>query len=151
MRSVNRITGVLTLLVAVVVVGASHDLPLYDKHVPGPGLFPFALALIMAVLALPLLVSQANGSVSLSRAWSPDQRRVAGTLAATALLTFFVPILGFPLTAAIFLSTLTLWWGHYRWWTVILGSVFLSILMLVVFQLWLGLPLPGGLIGFMGS
>lgn len=147
MRSENRIAGVSTLLVATIVLWGSRNLPLYDKRVPGPGLFPVVLALLMVALAIPLLVGRVTDAVSQSQEWSPDHRRVAGTLAATALLTLLIPILGFVVTTAIFLSALTLWWGNYRWWAVVLGSGLLSIVMLAVFQFWLGLVLPGGIVG----
>jgi putative tricarboxylic transport membrane protein len=115
---------------------------------PGPGFFPFWLALALAVVAVALIVqSSAPGT----RVVAPERLRygkVVLALVAGAVYAFALEPLGFLVTTFAFLMFL-LSAIEARGWlisAIIAGATALA--SHVVFKIWLGVQLPAGPWGF---
>jgi putative tricarboxylic transport membrane protein len=129
-------------------------LSLTDRLGPGPGFFPFWLALIGAVLAVALLVTTFREAVDPADAGTRvlphgvgGQRWLAivGLLAAVTLVMDYV---GFRLAMLIFNAALVVALGERRWWMIAVFAVLGSIGVYYVFTTWLDVLLPVGRIGF---
>ena len=128
-------------------------LSLTDRLGPGPGFFPFWLALIGIVLAVALLVTTAREP----HAPEGDDTRVlphgAGGLRWLAIVvllaaaTAAMSVVGFRIAMLIFNAGLLLALGERRWWAIALFAVLGSFGVYYVFTTWLDVLLPTGWTG----
>ncbi len=125
-------------------------LSLTDRLGPGPGFFPFWLALIGAVLAVALLVTTFREAVDPADAevrilpHGPGGQRWLAIIALLAAAAAVMEIIGFRLTMLIFNTTLVIVLGERRWWLIALFAVLGSFGVYHVFTTWLDVLLPNG-------
>ncbi len=125
-------------------------LSLTDRLGPGPGFFPFWLAVIGAVLAIALLVSiwrealdPANDDVRILPHGSGGRRWLAIVLLLAAV-TVAMEFIGFRLAMLIFNAALVIALGERRWWLIVLFAMLGSFGVHYVFTTWLDVLLPDG-------
>ncbi len=128
----------------------SNKMGMVYGNAPGSGFLPFWLSLVLAGLSLLLIL---NG---LRRPTGQDSRiawpsgRGLGWIAATtvALLAypFLVPIIGYILSTFAFIFVLVYLLGSYRWYTSASLSLGLAVGLYLIFQAWLAMELPTGLL-----
>lgn len=128
-------------------------LSLTDRLGPGPGFFPFWLALVGIVLAVALLISTAREP----RAPEGDDARIlphgAGGLRWLAIVvllaaaTAAMSIVGFRIAMLVFNAAMLIALGERRWWAVALFAVLGSFGVYYVFTTWLDVLLPTGELG----
>jgi putative tricarboxylic transport membrane protein len=132
-------------------------LSLTDRLGPGPGFFPFWLALIGIVLSLALFVSiwrepqaaapDASEEVVriLPHGWGAMRCfAIIGLLAAVTIAMEFV---GFRLAMLVFNAALVIALGERRWWVVAVFALLGSFGVYYVFTTWLDVLLPTGQFG----
>ena len=131
-------------------------LSLTDRLGPGPGFFPFWLALIGIVLSLALLVSiwreprpATDASLEevriLPHGWGALRcLAIVGLLAAVTIAMEFV---GFRLAMLVFNAALVIALGERRWWIIAVFAVLGSFGVYYLFTTWLDVLLPTGQFG----
>jgi len=131
-------------------------LSLTDRLGPGPGFFPFWLALIGIVLSIALIVSvwreprpPADGPVEeiriLPHGWGARRWfAIVGLLAAVTIAMEFV---GFRLAMLVFNASLVIALGERRWWLIAVFAVLGSFGVYYLFTTWLDVLLPTGRFG----
>ena len=131
-------------------------LSLTDRLGPGPGFFPFWLALIGIVLSLGLLLSiwreprpAADASIEevgiLPQGWGALRcLAIVGPLAAVTVAMEFV---GFRLAMLVFNAALVIALGERRWWLIAVFAVLGSFGVYYLFTTWLDVLLPTGQFG----
>lgn len=131
-------------------------LSLTDRLGPGPGFFPFWLALIGIVLSLALFVSiwresppAADGPAEEARilpyGWGAMRCfAIIGLLAAVTVAMEFV---GFRIAMLVFNAALVIALGERRWWLIALFAALGSFGVYYVFTTWLDVLLPTGQFG----
>jgi putative tricarboxylic transport membrane protein len=150
-RSKDAVGGVVMLLFGVLSAALSLQLPLGRFRAPGSGLFPFALGLLLVLLAGLYLGSLSRrgseGTQAASGPWIPAVGRMPAFLAAIVAATaLFVP-LGFPATAFVLMASLLRILGMKRWSLVLTVSAIAAVASYGLFVQWLQIPLPKGWIG----
>lgn len=145
MRAADRITGAVTLLTGVWVAALAAGMRLLAGGVPGPGLLPLLCGVLLAGFGVALLLKPADAGTPIAWPQPRDGGRVAGALAALAVFTGLVPVVGFPVAAAVFLTGMIWWWARSDLWRAALAGVTLAVAMTLVFQVWLNAPLPEGI------
>jgi putative tricarboxylic transport membrane protein len=151
MKRPYQITAVLCILFAAFVLRQSLALRLYTSMGPGPGFFPFWLAILFAGLAL-IMLGQAIFARSDPRpadffATRTGYLRIAaivGSLAGTVLL---LDPLGFRLTTLAFYLVLLNVLSRQSWLVTLVIAVAGSFGVYYVFAEVLRIPLPVGLLG----
>ncbi|MBL0897909.1 MAG: tripartite tricarboxylate transporter TctB family protein [Reyranella sp.] len=129
-------------------------LSLTDRLGPGPGFFPFWLAVIGAALAIGLLVQIWRGAPAVANAderilpHGPGGRRWAAIVLLLAAVTVAMELIGFRLAMLVFNAALVFALGERRWWLIAVFSVLGSFGVFYVFTTWLDVLLPTGLLGF---
>lgn len=131
-------------------------LSLTDRLGPGPGFFPFWLALIGIVLSLALLVSVWREPRPATDA-SPEEVHVLphgwGALRCLAIIgllaavTIAMEFVGFRLAMLVFNAALVIALGERRWWLIAVFAVLGSFGVYYVFTTWLDVLLPTGQFG----
>ncbi len=128
-------------------------LPLTDRLGPGPGFFPFWLALIGAVLAVSLLVTTFREAADPSDSdvrilpHGPGAARWLAIVGLLAAVTLVMDYVGFRLSMLVFNAALVFALGDRRWWVIVLFSVLGSFGVFYVFTTWLDVLLPVGRFG----
>ncbi|HEV8338846.1 MAG TPA: tripartite tricarboxylate transporter TctB family protein [bacterium] len=116
---------------------------------PGAGFFPFWLALGVTICAGIILFQSlrapagANGGdrpFIPARAWKPLLIVFLPMAAVVAVIDY----LGIYIGGAVYLGGYTWLVGRHRWYTVILVSVLVPLLLFFTFERWFLLPLPKG-------
>jgi putative tricarboxylic transport membrane protein len=146
-------TGVM-LLFCVLAAWQSWLLPLTDKLGPGPGFFPFWMALIGVALAIGLLVVTAVEPVATSiepadgegriLPHGPGASRWFAIVALLAVAAAAMEFAGFRITMLVFNAALAIALGERRWWVIALFAVLGSVGVFYVFTTWLDVLLPVG-------
>ena len=128
-------------------------LPLTDRLGPGPGFFPFWLALIGTVLAVALLVTtfREAGDPSDSETrilpHGPGAARWLAIVGLLAAVTIVMDVVGVRIAMLVFNAALVIALGDRRWWVIALFSVLGSFGVYYVFTTWLDVLLPVGRFG----
>lgn len=131
-------------------------LSLTDRLGPGPGFFPFWLALIGIVLSLALLVSiwreprpSPDASTEefriLPYGWGA--RRCFAIVGLLAAVTIAMEFVGFRLAMLVFNAALVIALGERRWWLIAVFAVLGSFGVYYLFTTWLDVLLPTGRFG----
>ncbi len=130
----------------------SFAYPYHDKLGPGPGFFPFWMALITMGLSSVLFVQTTWGSVveKPNATLVPDRAgsmRILAVLGALVVCLFLLDPLGFRLSLLLFLLFLPFALGWRKWWMIAIFAVIGSFGVFHVFYYWLKTPLPIGVFG----
>jgi putative tricarboxylic transport membrane protein len=136
----------------VICIGAFR-LSLGSMNNPGPGMFPFLAGAILAILASILLFQSIR-----SRETPPTEdaffvgaggtRKAGLILIALFAYSLGMEYLGFILGTTLFLAFLLAVVEPQRWYIVVFGSLFSSLLAYAIFKVAFDTPLPAGLYGF---
>jgi hypothetical protein len=120
---------------------------------PGPGFFPLVLSAALLLVALALLVlglrsgAAARGGASIELPGGTEPRKLLGSVGVFALYIALFEWLGFVLATAGFLSVLFGALARYRWPVAVGAGVALTIAAYLVFNTWLQVRLPHGVLG----
>lgn len=152
MNRLETTAGALMLAVGVAVLVGAWDFPFLLKGVPGPGFLPFLISLGIIASGVVLVIRANKQPARANVTWPPlsGWARVALMLATMAASFWLLEALGFLVVTAVFMAVMVYCLGERSW--RILGTVpVLSALGLyLVFAVWLRVPLPKGIITFLG-
>ncbi len=129
-------------------------LSLTDRLGPGPGFFPFWLALIGAVLAVALLITTfreaADPSVAETRILPHGDggKRWLAIVVLLAAVTVAMEFVGFRIAMLAFNAVLVIALGERRWWVIAVFAILGSFGVYYVFTTWLDVLLPVSWFGF---
>jgi len=112
---------------------------------PGAGFVPFGSATVLACLSIVIFfkgLGEKKDDLKFGRGW----KKCAWVLGNLLFYYFFLEKLGFPITAfVIIFSLLSL--HNRKWGSVFLAALFTVFLSYVIFERWLGVRLPKGVLG----
>jgi putative tricarboxylic transport membrane protein len=119
---------------------------------PGPGFFPFYLALFFTIVSLALILrflrsAASDQEVPQRVAKTVRAEKVFATLLGLIVYAFALEWLGFLLSTFILMLFLFKAIDPLAWPAAIGGSLATALLSYVVFKIWLQIALPAGLLG----
>jgi len=115
----------------------------------GAGFFPAVLLSLLGVLSgILLIVSLKNRSITQSAPWPRKLAPLAVIISSVLAYAIVLPMVGF--WASTFLFTLIMFRYGYpeRWLMPLLGAFIASASALLIFEIWLKVQFPPGLLGF---
>jgi putative tricarboxylic transport membrane protein len=117
---------------------------------PGPGFFPLCLAVAVCLASVGLLVRAWHTAPSNATQAGSGVRAstVVGTLGALLVYALVLEQLGFLLATFALLLFFFKALQRQRWSVAVGGSAVTSLVTYLVFRVWLGVNLPGGLVHF---
>jgi hypothetical protein len=144
-----KVLGALVVTgLGITVVALARQLPYHADFGPGPGFLPtwigYVLAVCGAIVTLQELRAPRTGD-----AFFRERTVIAvRVLVAIALAFLLIPFLGFSIAFGLFMLATMRILGTHRWWACGGAAVVTVLGVHQVFAGWLGIPLPGGLIGW---
>jgi hypothetical protein len=144
--------GGLILAIGVALLIGALGFPLLLNGVPGPGFLPLVISIGILGCGARLVVrgmwSPRRGGVS----WPPlsGWARVGMMLAAMAASFWLMEPLGFIVVTAAFMAVMVYFLGERSWPVLATVPVLSAVGLYVVFAVWLRVPLPKGIITFLG-
>ena len=124
----------------------ARDLEYMGEFAPGAGFLPLWLGLILFALVIGHLVTTRK-SVG-ERSASGSGRKVYAVAAGLAACVALINWLGFAAAIAAYLLYLTRWVERRSWGLSAGLAAITTLILYLVFRLWLGVPLPRGPWGF---
>lgn len=153
MRTHQQAASLFWLIIGVYVAITAYRLGLGHFHKPGPGFIFFWTALFLIILsAIDLattLTDKSQKDVKEKPLWSGIQwPKVLMVLGGLSIYVYLFNILGFLLSTFLLMIFLFKGVEPTKWWVSILGSLIAMLITSSVFQLWLKVPFPTGILGF---
>ncbi len=152
MNKAETIAGALVLAIGVALLVHATKLDYMIENVPGPGFLPLWLGIGIlvtgAILTAKALRPTLAGAEPIAWPQRPGWIQIGVMLGALGIALLVLEPLGFLLAAMLFMVVLVFSLGV-RSWGMLLGVPVVSALALhLVFVVWLGVPLPLGVLSF---
>lgn len=139
----ESIMALALIAAAVFFVSLAALLPFGRVGLPGPGFFPFALGIVLGLLALAILVHAWRGAGEGGPVFL-GHRDVLVAVAALAGLAFAFERVDSYVALGVFAAVLLLLVARAALWRVVLGATLGMVAVWLVFRLALGVRLPAG-------
>jgi putative tricarboxylic transport membrane protein len=150
----DLMSGIFWLLFSVFATVGSYRLGLGNLAKPGSGLLPFAASCVLGLLSLTLALQALRSKRAKGEALWPTRTgwlKVILVLVSILIYATALEKLGFPLSTFLLLLLLLKTIEPQPWLTSILFPLLVVAAAYVVFNLWLKVPLPSGLLGLIGQ
>lgn len=152
MRKGDRVFAVICLGLGFWLIIESLQFDYLSKFGPGPGFEPFWLGVLLALLAVFLFIDtiRRKGRKEDEKTMLPGWKslgRLASIMLAMAGFALVVEVLGFTLSVFLFVTVLLFFLEGLGLPKSVFYGVMFSGFIFLVFQYWLGVELPKGLLG----
>ncbi len=155
MQTQSRFGSTFWIVIGIYVGIHGYWLGLGHLHSPGPGFIFFLAAMVLVVLSLVDLLGTLTGKGSASPEeketpmWSGVRwQKILLVFVAVSVYVYFLNRAGFLLSTFLLMLFLFKAVEPTRWWVAILSSIVTTTLSYAIFSRWLGVPFPGGVLGF---
>lgn len=154
MKTQVRFESIFWILIGGYVAIHGYWLGLGHLHSPGPGFIFFLAAAVLIVLSAVDLLTPFIGKALIAEeektpAWSGVRwQKILLVLIAVSAYVYFLNRAGFLLSTFFLMLFLFKAIEPTRWWIAILSSIVTTTLSYAIFSRWLGVPFPGGILGF---
>lgn len=154
MNRAGAAAGAVVLAVGIALLVAASRFPFSLQGVPGPGFLPLFVAFGIVGSGLVLLVSAWRGGSQRAKPiqWAPPAgwARVGLMLAAMAVSFLLLEALGFVVVTVLFMAVMVFCLGERSWKIFATVPLLSAIGLYLVFATWLRVPLPKGILTFLG-
>jgi putative tricarboxylic transport membrane protein len=152
MREDSRACGLILLGIAIAACWGASRHVVGTLSSPGPGLFPLILGAVLGVLSLTIMVQDrkarmaAASSVIQEKLLTFSKEILYVLLALVAFGILFVPM-GFVVTTFLVFAYLSRFVIKQKWYAAVGTAAVLAVGAYVIFDIFLGVPLPKGVFG----
>ncbi|HEX2923972.1 MAG TPA: tripartite tricarboxylate transporter TctB family protein [Chloroflexota bacterium] len=148
MKRADQISGIVLLGLCLVTIYESSKLDMIYRGAPGPGFFPFWLAIVGALVSVLIVIGGIRRPAALNRSirWPAGKglTKILATFAALIVYILAINLVGYILsTVALFVFEAWML-GRYRWYQVAIVSLLASVGLYVLFSVCLQMLLPTG-------
>jgi len=153
MNRSDAVGGVLIFCFGMLTAYLSMRMPLGSFRLPGPGMFPLSLAVLLmglsAIYTVRAVLRARGMAVTDKKAFgtATSIKRVAGFVGIIAAATALLGGLGYATTAFLLIFSLLYWLGLKGWRRNVLIALSASVFSHFLFVAWLKIPFPRGWFG----
>ena len=146
MKKANIVTSLICIIFSLTVIIYSWAVfPKGSGGVPGPAVFPILIAVMMLLSGLVILVDAIRkDSDEKIMLLEKDNIRVYITMGILVVYCILIPVIGFCVTSAIFLTVMIRWFSQKKIWVCILWAIVMSGVVYSVFTYLLKVSLRFG-------
>lgn len=145
--SVDRISGIVILLIGIVIIWQASLVKLGSLRYPGPGLYPLLLGLVIVFLSVFLIIPRATKERWGAPFDKGNMKRVAGVYAIMLLYLSILEFTGFIPASFILVFLLFAVIGKRGLKAALMGAFTVTVLAYLLFGLALKGQLPKGFLG----
>jgi putative tricarboxylic transport membrane protein len=141
------------LALGIALFAGSLQFPVLSAGTPGPGFLPLLIAIGVIASGVALLVGALRGIHVVEKPSWPSLagwRHVALMLVAMTIAFLLLEELGFLVATTLFMAAMIYALGERSWRMLLTIPPFSALALYMVFAVWLRVPLPKGLITFIG-
>jgi heme A synthase len=155
MRTHHRVGSIFWLVIGIYIAISAYRLGLGSFRQPGPGFIFFLMALLLIILSAIDLGTTFSGK-SKSEKEKPEAPlwkgarwpKVLIVLIGISIYNYVFNFLGFLLSTFLLMIFLFKAVEPTKWWVSVLASIITILLSFGIFNLWLKVPFPIGVLGF---
>ena len=148
----DGLSGLFWLIIAIFVCVQALSINIGNMHSPGPGFLPFWSAVALGMFSIVLMIKgfvQSKIQERISSLWKGmEWHKVILVLASLFVYTTLLPRLGYLITTSALLALLFGIMKRQRLWIQVVIAIITALLSYLVFYIWLGVPLPKGILSF---
>ena len=149
----DRLSSPFFLFLAIGICIGSLKLDIGTLHAPGPGFFSFLAGAILGLLSLSVFIQSFKSASAgeTERFWPAGEgggKRILFALIVLILYGIGMNYIGFFISTLLFLGAFLRIVGRQRWPTVLLVSLFGTLVSYGIFDFWLDISFPVGVIAF---
>lgn len=155
MKKYDLMSSLTWMIIAALFCRGAIGLGLGDLHEPGPGFFPFLMSLFIILFSILILISSLKkgeeSDPDLGKRFWPEregQKKILLTVGSLFLYVFALEYLGFILCTFLLIFFQLKFVEPQKWATVLFGTGLTTFMTYTIFDLWLRVPMPVGLLGF---
>jgi len=151
MNKGNMVFSIICLGVSLWLVLESSNYNYIVKYTPGPGFFPLWLGVVLALFSTALLIEtfiKKSGNEPRRLPGRQALYRVGGITLLTAGFTLLMTSIGFLLSAILFVSVILFFMERVPVVRTVITSLIMSSCVYLIFEYWMEIGLPSGLLGF---
>ena len=155
MRKYELLNSLAWMVVGSLFCVGSIILGLGEPSEPGPGFFPFLMAICLISFSFIHFVSclrrDRRIDVTTGKSFCPESggmKRILFTILGLFVFTIAISYMGFALTTFLFILFILRSIGRQKWSVVFLISILITCFSYFIFKLWLKVDLPSGYLGF---
>jgi putative tricarboxylic transport membrane protein len=148
MKHLDRISGIVLLVLGTAIFWNSLTLPTGTFRTPGGGLFPLIASILLiglsTLLTLQAFLSKGGKEVA-PTPFFPEKgapRRILLGFAGLVGYRYLLPVVGFAPSTGIFILFLIKFLGGYGWKASIFSALVTAVIAYYLFQVWLKIPMP---------
>ena len=141
------------LAIGISLLAGSLGFSFLSAGTPGPGFLPLLIAIGIIVCGVTLLAGAFRGRKTVEKPNWPSLAgwwHVALLLVAMAIAFLFLEELGFLIATTLFMAVMIYALGERSWLMLLMVPPLSAIALYTIFAVWLRVPLPKGLITFIG-
>lgn len=149
MKKANYIVSGMFTLFAILIIVISTGYPPSNHGVPGPGMFPIIIAVLIIVSSATLAVTTLRMPKEQDSTVDLTSKNVLNVYISMAgLLVYFVllPLVGFLTTTSCMLLLYIRWFSKRPWWKCITISLLFTVAIFLLFGSVLNVPMRFGLL-----
>lgn len=137
----------LVLFLSLTYTFSAFGLSFGNLEMPGPGFLPVILGIIACVISLSQLIKVSRKELTKSEREEkePYLWRAVLFVCIFVLYVLLLPLIGYLLDTTLFVIAIFKIMGLNKWLTAIGGGIIIGALCYLLFNVWLGVPLPNGL------
>ncbi|MBI5967795.1 MAG: tripartite tricarboxylate transporter TctB family protein [Deltaproteobacteria bacterium] len=152
MKNLDRISGIILFLLGLGIFLKSLTYPIGSFRSPGGGLFPLLASIILMGLSGAMTIqafwkknTEESSKASFFSTKDAPKRILFGFMALLGF-RYLLPVIGFGPSTFLFILLLAKSLGHYSWKMSIFFSVLAALVAYYLFQVWLKIPMPQGML-----
>ncbi len=153
MHKAEVVAGALVLAFGASVLAGALQFPFLLEGVPGPGFLPLLISCGILGSGVVLITGSIRGTIKTENPrWAAlaGWRRVGLMLASMTAAFLLLELLGFLIVTTLFMGVMIFCLGVRSWRVLATVPVLSAIALYAVFAVWLRVPLPKGIITFIG-
>lgn len=149
MKKANFVVSGIFAAFALAIIIIAKGYPPSNHGVPGPGMFPIIIAVLILVSALVLFIKTLKMPVTSDTEIDLKSRSILNvyiSMGGLILYTALLPTIGFVTSTSVMLSLYIKWFSHRPWWKTILIAVLFTLGIYLLFGTVLNVPMRFGII-----
>lgn len=145
MKRFEKLFLLFMIIISIIIIKEGLGLPFISKYTIGPGFFPVIIGSGIAIISLIIIIKEFLLKNNNDKPFIEliGIKRIGIYFGAIIIVLLLSEIIGLIVTLILFMIIVFRFIEGYKWVTCIKVAVICNIIFYILFEIWLGVPLPG--------